>query len=58
MYQQEDPSPPVRPVPTHVTFSNIDDETPTKVDIKAEVSWLSINRSGGHTHLRAEHIQQ
>ena len=52
------PPPPDRPVPTHATPFEIDDETTTKGESKEAVRRLRRNRSGGHTHLRAEHLQQ
>ena len=58
LYQQEYSSPPVRPVPTHVTPFDIDYENPTKGGIGAAVILLRRNSSGSHTHLRAEHLQQ
>ena len=54
----ENPSPPGRPLPTHITPFDLDDETPTKGEIEAAVRRLRRNRAGGHTHLREEHLQQ
>ena len=48
--------PPSRPVPNHVVSFNIDDETPTKGEIEAEVRQLRSNRAGVLTRLRSEHL--
>ena len=58
LYQQEYPFPPVRPVPTHVTPFDIDEETSTEGDIEAAVIWMGRNRAGRHTHIQEEHLQQ
>ena len=56
LYQQEVPSHPGRPVPTHVIPFDIDDEKTTEGEIEAAVRRLRRNRAGGHTYLRGEHL--
>ena len=51
LYQREEPPPPGRPFPNHINSFNIDDETPSKLEIEATVRCLRRNREGIHTHL-------
>ena len=51
LYQREDPFPPGRTIPNCVTPFDIDDENPTKGEIKAVVRCLRSNSAGSHTQL-------
>ena len=53
LYQWEDPSPPGRPVPTHVSPFKIDNGVSIEAEVEAEVPQLRVNRAGGHTNLQA-----
>ena len=58
LYQQKDPTPPGRPVPTQVTPFSINNYIPTEAEVVAEICHLRLNKAGGHTQLRVEHCKK
>ena len=58
IYRREDPTPPGRPVPDHVTPFRINDDVSTEAEVESEVLRLRLNKVGGHTHLRAGHFNK
>ena len=58
LYQWEDPTPPGRPVPTHVKPFMVNGDVPSEADVEAEERKLRLNKSVGHTHLCTEHFKK
>ena len=58
LYHREDPNPPGLPLTTHVNPDKVNDKIPSEAELEAVVLCLRPHRSGGHTHLRAEHFKQ
>ena len=58
LYQKEEPHPPGLPLATHVDPAKVNDEATLKAKVEASVLRLLPHRSGGHTHLCAEHFKQ
>ena len=59
LYQQEDPEPPVQLLATHFDPFKINDEVPLVVEVEVVVAIqrLRPHKSGGHTHIHAEHFK-
>ena len=58
LYQWEYPTPPGRPVPTHVTLFRINQKLFLEAEVEAEFRRLSMNKAGGHTHISTEHFKK
>ena len=58
LYRRDEPNPPGRPVPTHVTPFRVNDGFPLEVEVEAAVRRLRLNKTGRNTHLYSENFKK
>ena len=58
LYQRVDPTPPLIPVPIHVTPFRVNSNVPSEAEVLAAIKRLCLNKASGHTNLHTDNFNK